>query len=357
MNPQVRGLAPKGSVNSEYLFWSLRVLGVELQRIASVSVVPFVNTSTLMSQRIAVPPLAEQTAIARVLRWHDVVVRRLIRAKRRMIELLDEQKQAIIQHAVTRGLDPNVPLMPSGVLWIGDIPAHWRVAEVKRLGKLRAGSGFPHAFQGRTTGELPFFKVADMTTVGNSTRLCVASNAISLEDARTLGATIFPAQAIVFPKVGGALLTNKRRILAGPSCIDNNIMGFIPSGGDPEYWFLTLQLVDFGKLANPGPVPSLNESQVAEVRLPVPPDAEQSTIVDGVRAESRVVDEALIVAQREIDLIREYRTRLVCDVVTGKLDVRHVEVPYVPEDDVLDVPEADDELLPDDADLGEEADA
>ena len=74
---------------------------------------------------IAFPPLHEQTAIARYLDYVDRRVRRYVEAKRKLIALLEEERQAVIHQAVTRGLDPNVPLKPSGVEWLGDIPAHW----------------------------------------------------------------------------------------------------------------------------------------------------------------------------------------------------------------------------------------
>ncbi|MBK6593041.1 MAG: hypothetical protein IPG23_10000 [Burkholderiales bacterium] len=73
------------------------------------------------------PPPEEQAAIVRFLDWANARLERTIRAKRRVIALLTEQKQAIIHRAVTRGLDPAVPLKPSGIAWLGDIPAHWEV--------------------------------------------------------------------------------------------------------------------------------------------------------------------------------------------------------------------------------------
>ena len=88
---------------------------------------------TFATQFYPLPPLEEQNQIADFIKHIDIKVRRYIRAKRRQIELLDEQKQAIIQQAVTRGLDPNVRLKPSGVEWLGDVPEHWMILKNESL--------------------------------------------------------------------------------------------------------------------------------------------------------------------------------------------------------------------------------
>ena len=89
--------------------------------------------------RISLPPLAEQRAIARYLDYMDGRIERYIRAKERLIELLEEQKRAVINQAVTRGLDPDVPLKPSGVEWLGDVPAHWEVRRLRTLANIATG--------------------------------------------------------------------------------------------------------------------------------------------------------------------------------------------------------------------------
>ena len=97
------------------------------------------STSSISSgSSCALPPLSEQAAIVRFLDHADRRIRRYIRAKQKLIKLLEEQKQAIIHRAVTRGLDPNVRLKPSGVEWLGDVPEHW---EVRRNGRVRSPRG------------------------------------------------------------------------------------------------------------------------------------------------------------------------------------------------------------------------
>jgi len=166
----------------------------------------------------------------------------------------------------------------SMVPWIGPVPRNWGVGPVKRCCSFRAGSGFPHEEQGLTEGDLPFYKVGDMNSGGNDLYLHRSQNYVTLHTARRLGATIFAAGTIVFPKVGAALLTNKRRMLAQPACIDNNVMGMTVRNGVRKWFYYWFSTIDLGRLANPGAVPSINESQVKDIVLALPPVHDQEAI-------------------------------------------------------------------------------
>ena len=269
-----------------------------------------------------VPPLPEQAAIVRFLDHADRRIRRYIRAKQKLITLLEEQKQAIIHRAVTRGLDPNVRLKPSGVEWLGKVPEHWEVVPLKRIAWFKSGAGFPVAEQGRQDFGIPFLKVSDMTRPGNEVWIEMTESTVSSATATRLGAFIFPAGSIIFPKVGGALLTNKRRLLRRSSCIDNNVMGCVVREANLDYAFILLQRLDLGLLAKPGPVPAIGEGEVRAIKVVLPPTQEQRELVTFVHRATANLDSVILTTNREISLLREYRTRLIADVVTGKLDVR-----------------------------------
>ena len=271
---------------------------------------------------LPLPPLPEQTAIVRYLDYVDRRVRRFVRAKEKLIGLLDEQKQVIIHRAVTRGLDPDVPLKPSGVEWLGEVPEHWEVIPLKRIVWFNSGAGFPISLQGRTDEEILFVKVSDMNILGNEYKITRSVNTVSRDVAHNLGAYVFQKNAIIFPKVGGALLTNKRRMLLQDTCIDNNLMGCVVTGADVNFAFRILLWLDLGRLAKPGPVPAISEGEVREIRIPLPPRSEQTAIVEYLDKATADIDTAITRARREVELLNEYRTRLIADVVTGKLDVR-----------------------------------
>jgi len=288
---------------------------------------PGIAETRLGSFHVAVPPFPEQSAIVRYLDHVDRRIRKYIRAKQKLIALLNEQKQAIIHRAVTGQIDvrtgkPYPKYKPSGVPWLGDVPEHWEVSPLKRIAWFKSGAGFPIPEQGQASMEIPFLKVSDMTRPGNERLIQVWANTVSPEAAARLGAHVFPAGTIVFPKVGGALLTNKRRLLSRPSCIDNNMMGCVVRRGVLDYAFILMEHLDLGRLSNPGPVPATNEGEVRDIKVALPPETEQRAIARATGSERNSLDMAEAHVRRQIEVLQEYRTRLVADVVTGKLDVR-----------------------------------
>ena len=118
------------------------------------------------------------------------------------------------------------------------------------------------------------------------------------------------------------MLTNKRRMLRRPSCLDNNVLGCVADRNIVKYLFLLLQQLDLGKISKPGPVPAISEGEIREIRVAIPPEREQHEILGAVAADTADLNLAVAAARREIGLLQEYRTRLIADVVTGKLDVR-----------------------------------
>ena len=126
---------------------------------------------------------------------------------------------------------------------------------------------------------------------------------------------------IVFPKVGAALLTNRRAILGEEAVFDNNVMGLSFSGAAPRYMLHVMSDLDLGLVSNPGPVPSVNEATVRDLLVPVPPQATQTEIadrLDGAMVESADVKRSL---QQSIDLLQEFKRSLISAAVSGEFDV------------------------------------
>jgi type I restriction enzyme S subunit len=208
----------------------------------------------------------------------------------------------------------------SGVEWLGKIPAHWNVTTLKRIGELQAGAGFPDDEQGISTEEIPFFKVGDMGSPGNERDMMECANTISESTARRLRAFVFPLMTIVFAKVGAALKINRRRLLMRRSCIDNNMMGFMPTACDPIWAFYWLIGLDMGELANPGAVPSVNEGQMRGIPAVVPPRQEQYEIAAFLDRETAKIDTLIAKKEGLIELLHEKRTALITQAVTKGLD-------------------------------------
>ncbi len=156
----------------------------------------------------------------------------------------------------------------------------WRTVPLHKVASLESGFGFPRENQGDENQEFPFFRVSDMNIPGNEVFMENHSNTVSAATLKELGARAFPAGTVIFPKIGAAIATEKKRILTKPSTYDNNVMGAVPKDAvTPRflyYWFLRLKLTD---LANPGHVPSIRKSVMEEIPFPVVAPSEQSRIV------------------------------------------------------------------------------
>ena len=210
----------------------------------------------------------------------------------------------------------------SGVEWIGEVPAHWDVIALKRLGTLKGGTGFPPDMQGRSGNELPFYKVGDLSRSPNGITLGETEHSISRKEASILGATIFPANVLVWAKIGAALLLNRRRIVPTASCLDNNMTGFIPnpSKASTKFCFYLLSSIDFSIHAKPGAVPSFSEGDQGELHVTCPSIAEQSIIADFLDRETARIDALIAKKTRFIELLKEKRAALITHAVTKGLD-------------------------------------
>ena len=219
-------------------------------------------------------------------------------------------------------LKPYRTCKPSGVEWLGDVPEHWDVLALKRLGYFRSGAGFPIGEQGQQNLELPFFKVSDMNLPRNDSVMKIWNNSVSRSTATRLGASIFPSGTIMFPKVGGALLTNKRRVVERSCCVDNNMMGCVVHRGDPGFVLLLLKHLDLATIAKPGPVPAISESEVREIRIVFPTLSEQTAIVRFLDYIDRRIRRYIRAKHKLITLLEEQKQAIIHQAVTGQVDVR-----------------------------------
>ncbi len=219
-------------------------------------------------------------------------------------------------------LKPYPEYKDSGTKWLGRVPNHWEVVPFKRFAQFTSGVGFPVNVQGDTDQEILFVKVSDMNASGNERHILGAANTVSLERAKELGAKVFGVNTIIFPKVGGALLTNKRRLLVHQTCIDNNLMACIVLAANTGFAFRLLQWLDLGGMAKPGPVPAISEGEVKNIRISLPSSEEQNAIarvLDYVDGQLRRLIEA---REQGGGLLEEYRAAAISEAVTGRVDVR-----------------------------------
>ena len=301
--------------------------------------------------QVPLPPLPEQAAIVRFLDHYDHLIRRYLRAKRKLIALLNEQKQAIIHRAVTRGLDPSVRLKPSGVEWLGDIPEHWEVVPNRSLMSPRK------QIVGDRSGE---FTLLSLTLRGIVPR--------DLDNPQGKFPSDFATYQVVEPAdlVFCLFDMDETPRTVGMATVRGMVTGAytVFHCSDPDtarFLHLFYESLDELKGLRPfytGLRKVVRTSTFLSIRVAIPPKNELSQILSLVALEITELETAIGRVQREINLVREYRARLIVDVVTGKLDVREASanLPEEPEEteELEEAESADGEF--EDEEAGSEAD-
>jgi type I restriction enzyme S subunit len=306
------------------------------------------------------PPPDEQAAIVKFLDYANGKIERAIRAKRKLIGLLNEQRQAIIHRAVTRGLDPNVKLKPSGIPWLGDVPEHWEIRRL-RASIIDCINGL---WGSDPDGEsdITCVRVADFdrenlrVTLKRKTTRAIPFSARSRR--------LLHRGDLLIEKSGGG---DKQPVGAvviydhDEPAVCSNFVARMPISGDCNSGFINyLHNALYSRRIN---VPSIKQttgiqnldwkSYLSEL-VAFPPKLEQVAIADFLDSERERFGVAISRLDREIDLLREYRTTLTADVVTGKLDVREAakrlpdqtDEPLPPDESLEDL--VDDEITEED---------
>jgi type I restriction enzyme S subunit len=338
-------LRPRLALNGAFLHRVLQCHFIAAQlRIEANGVTRYgLSHGAILGVSIPLPSPEEQAAIVRFLDWANRRLDRAIRAKRKVIALLNEQKQAIIHRAVTRGLDPSVPLKASGISWLGDIPKHWEARRSKYVYREvdnRSESGEEtHLSMSQKFGLVPYSQIEEKRLVSESyagAKLCEKGDLVLNRLKAHLGVfALAPERGLVSPDY--TVLRPLQEIEAryfeavyrSPACrveLRKRTKGIVQG-------FWRLYTDDF-----------------YDIRVPFPPVDEQKQIIAQLDIDLSGINTAISRLEREIDLLREYRTRLVADMVTGKLDVREAAAKLPVEEQAFDPGE----LVDDDSEMIED---
>lgn len=271
------------------------------------------------------PPLEEQLAIMQFLNSANSRLEGAIRAKRKVIALLAEQKQVIVQHAVARGLNPSVLCKPSGDSWLGEIPEHWKVWRISRFARVGNGStpsrSRPSYWNG---GTYPWLNSSQV----NRASIDSADQFITRAALRECHLPRVPAGSVLVAITGQGKTRGKAAPLAIEATINQHIAYITPRLPIVSTNYLHLALTaayrqlraisdDAGSTKG-----ALTCEDLKRLKIALPPLQEQEDLIERIRTETGALTAAAGRLEREIELLREYRTRLVADVVTGQLDVR-----------------------------------
>jgi len=285
------------------------------------------------------PPLEEQHLIVRYLRALDAKGKRYIRTKRKLIAALQEQRQAIIQRAVTRGLNPNVKLKPSGVEWLGEVPEHWEVVQIRRIASFVTSGSRGWAAYYSDTGDI-FLQSGNL---GRSMELNMAYTQHVKPPAGSEGIRTRVQRNDVLVCITGALTGNVAivdRDFPVPAYVNQHVALLRLRQTLVYPRFLTFVLhselgrVQFKTSENGGTKQGLGLDDVKAAAIPLPPIDEQVAICKATDEECKRFTDAIVRAEAEIKVMHEYHTRLIADVVTGAVDVREA-AGKLPEEDQM----------------------
>ncbi|WP_033411694.1 restriction endonuclease subunit S [Methylosarcina fibrata] len=269
------------------------------------------------------PPRAEQDQIVDYLRVQDAHIARFIKAKRDLIRLLTEQKLRIIDHAVTRGLDASVALKSSGIEWLGDIPEHWKLQRLKNVANVILGKMLITEAKDSDGEFKPYLRSTNVQwvkpDVHDVKEMWIASS--EMAQLRVRKGDLLVSEG---GEVGRACMWNDEL----PECYIQNSVHRVAAKTMMLPEFLFHQFFSYGKrgrfnaIVNRVSIAHLTREKLVTVPFTVPPVEEQKAICKWIADECKPLEEAIQRAEEEIKLIREYRDRLITDVVTGQIDVR-----------------------------------
>lgn len=300
----VMGLAPDPQkIDPSYLAWWMD--GVDIYEFSNKAALPSITKGTVDAWPIPLPPLEEQKRIVAVL---DAAFEGLTRA-RTHIETNLQNARELFEGAMEIVFD------------LDRIKGEFARKKLIDVCEIEAGAGFPKKDQGKTSGDFPFFKVGDMNSQGNERNLITANHYISEATRKRLGARIFRPTSIVFPKVGGAIATNKKRKIVVESCVDNNVMGLwpIPEKIDPNYLSWWMESVDIYEFSNKAALPSITKQTVSSWPIPVPSPEKQREIVNSLSQTREYVEQLEAHYRTKMQDLDDLRQSLLQKAFAGEL--------------------------------------
>ncbi|MBX3297062.1 MAG: restriction endonuclease subunit S [Acidobacteria bacterium] len=278
----------------------------QLNRLSKSAAQGGVYMGDVAAARVVYPRSGEeQTAIAEFLDRETGKIDELVAEQRRLIELLREKRQAVISHAVTKGLNPNAPLKPSGIQWLGDVPEHWRIVPLRWASKCCSGDG------------LSSDKVESIDDEGHAVRVIGGNGLMGYTDQSNIEHSVLAVGRV------GALCGNIH-VVNPPAWITDNALILDPDSNVFDLQFLSsvLRIRNLNDIASKTAQPLITGTQLSDQRIPAPPSNEQREISVYLEHETAKLDALTAEAERAIELLQERRTALISAAVTGKIDVR-----------------------------------
>jgi type I restriction enzyme S subunit len=314
-------------IDRNYLWFLLQVIREELACISTGSTYDAVSVNEVKRLVGLVPPLTKQRSIATFLYQETARINALIAKKERLIKLLLEKRAALISHAVTKGLDPTVPMKDSGVEWLGEIPAHWEVKRLKFVADVLTGVAKGRDLGQKDVVELPYLRVANVQD-GYLDLADIATIIVGVDEVERYSlkyGDVLMNEGGDFDKLGRGYVWEETIV---PCLHQNHVFAVRPHFGANPYWISIITLTSYAKhyfilrSKQSTNLASISGTNLKELPVLMPPEDELNEILLYSKDATAKID-ALISRIREgIEKLKEYSTALISAAVTGKIDVR-----------------------------------
>lgn len=305
----------------EYLLHCFRAMQGEFERFRMGSTHQTIYMPDIRRLSIPLPERSDQERIVAFLAARVPAIDTLIAKKERLIELLQEKRQALITRAVTKGLDPNVPMKDSGIEWLGEIPAHWPVVRVSYFAEVQNGMTPSRDridyWEDGTTPWISSGQVNDY--VVTTAREFITDRAIRETRIRTV-----PAGSVLVGLVGQGKTRGLSARMEIAGCINQNVAAITPNAFmDRRFLHLVLMHAypSIRELGRGGQQDAMNCDIIRSLRVPMPPLPEQLRLIDHVDGHHATLDAVLRRVETHVDLLREYRQALISAAVTGSIEI------------------------------------
>ncbi|GHY02382.1 type I restriction-modification system specificity subunit S [Vibrio cholerae] len=321
INQGCRTLIPAQDVPTSYLASTLVAAREELRLRGNGTTFQELSTEALRSLRVPMPPRSECVSIASGLDRETARFDALIAKKTRFIELLKEKRQALITHAVTKGLDTNVPMRDSKSEWIGEVPEHWRVCSLGYLSRISTGGTPDRKNDSYWNGEIPWVKTGEINYK------IISDTEERITDAGLSNSATFIAEpGTILMAMYGMGVTRGRVAVLGIPASFNQACAAISCSSGVHNWYVFYCLCAAYRfirdLGNEASQVNLNLEIVSKIKVPVPPLLEQEEIEKHLVAQLQKLDAIEQRVSNSISLIKERRSAFITAAVTGQIDLR-----------------------------------
>jgi type I restriction enzyme S subunit len=299
-------------------------LGVNVGSIKQTSGIQNLDQSQYFNERGAFPPLDEQMQIAAFLDRETAKIDALIAEQEKLLALLAEKRQATISHAVTRGLDPNVPMKDSGIAWLGEVPAHWEVKRVKDVSRLESGhTPSKQIAEYWVDCHIPWVSLNDSKQLASNDYISDTAVQINEAGLANSSARLLPCGSVVFTRdatIGLAAITTREM------AVSQHLIAWCPTGAVIALYLLRVfnaMKEHLDSLTTGATLKTIGMPEVKRLAMPVPPLSEQAAITHFLEQQIIRFDQLISQAKSAIELLKERRSALIAAAVTGQIDVRN----------------------------------